>query len=82
MILVEVNFYMFHRTYDFKLDETIPVRDVVAQMVQVIAQKERIPVGRDAGLFMLGSLKRQKIFCSCTTLAENGIRSGETLFLT
>ncbi|MCD7981723.1 MAG: EsaB/YukD family protein [Clostridiales bacterium] len=81
MILVEVYFNLFHRTYDFKVDETAPVGDIIGQMIHVIAQKERIPVGREPGFFMLGSLEQKKLFHPTTTLSENGVRSGMSLFL-
>ncbi|MCD8361611.1 MAG: EsaB/YukD family protein [Lachnospiraceae bacterium] len=81
MILVEVCYRVLNRTYDFRVDETVPIGELVSQMVRSISQSERIPLAEDYGLFMLGDQSKREIFHPSSTLAENGVRSGATLFL-
>jgi len=81
MILVEVYFKELNQQYDVHLDETLPIESLVESLVELIAQKEHLTVAKTPGLFMLCDLEKQQIMHPGTTLAENGITSGQRLLL-
>lgn len=81
MIMVEIYFGELNRSYDFRVEENVAVAQLVEDIVGKIAQLERIPVGKDPGVFVLCSKRDKRIFDRDTTLAQNGIRSGDRIML-
>ena len=81
MILTAVYFAEMNQSYDFRLEESAPVGQLVEDMVSMIAQKERIPLSRRPGMFLLCSRKDARIFDPATSLAQNGVRSGDEIML-
>ena len=81
MIIVNVVFGEMNKAYDFKVDETEEVRLLVDEMVGMIAEKEHLNVSKHSGLFLLCDQKRQRVFTPDTTLAEQQVAYGDTLFL-
>ena len=51
------------------------------EMVGMIAEKEHLNVSKHSGLFLLCDQKRQRVFPPDTTLAEQQVTYGDTLFL-
>lgn len=81
MIMVEIYFAELNRSYDFRVDENVAVAQLVEDVVSKIAQLERIPVGKDPGVFILCSKRDRRIFNRDTTLAQNRIHSGDQIIL-
>lgn len=81
MILINVAFAETDQEYDFKVDEQIPIEQVVEEMVTMIAEKEHYKVSKEPGLFLLCNPKTANIFSPMTTLSMNGVTSGMTLML-
>lgn len=81
MILVELFFQELNQQYDVHLDETLPIGSLLDSLVELISQKEHLPVSRESGMFLLCDPDAKRIMHPETTLAENGIRSGQRLLL-
>lgn len=81
MIMVEIYFAEMNRSYDFRLEENVSVSQVVEDVVGKIAQMERVPVGKDPGLFILCSKENRRIFDRAATLVQNGVQSGDKIML-
>ena len=79
MILVNVFFQELNQDYDFQIEEQASTNLVIREMVQTIAQKEQLTVQKGEELYLL---KRSgTILHPASTIAENGVRSGDTLLL-
>ena len=81
MSLVNIYVRALNRSYDFKVNEMTEVGQLAEEIVETIAQQERLPLEKNAGLFLLCDPKTARIFALASTLAENGIASGDTLLL-
>lgn len=81
MILAAVYVAEMNRTYDVKLDETVPVRQLVQDLVGMISQKESFAVTRTPGTFLLCSREKLQIFDGNATLRSYGVTSGSDLLL-
>ena len=81
MIIVNVVFGEMNKAYDFKVDETEKIRLLVDERVGMIAEKEHLNVSKHSGLFLLCDQKRQKVFSPDSTLSEQQVAYGDTLFL-
>lgn len=81
MIIVNVVFGEMNKEYDFKIDETEQIRLLVDEMVGMIAEKEHMNLSKHSGLFLLCDQKRQRVFPPGSTLAEQQVQYGDTLFL-
>ena len=81
MILSAVRFANTNQSYDFKLDETVEIRQLVEDMLGMIAQWEHIQIQKDPGLFLLCLPEKNRILDPSTSLAQNGIMSGTDLLL-
>lgn len=80
MILVDVQVPSLDRTYDFELDETLPVDGLTEKMVTIIKEKEKLQAvsGEKMYLFALG---RERLLNGAFSLKEQGIVTGEKLIL-
>ena len=81
MILLELYFQELNREYDVQLDESVPVEGLIDDLVELIAQKEHLTLGKNPGMFLLYDYATQRILHPKTTLSENGIQSGQRLVL-
>lgn len=81
MILVEVYVAELNRSYDFKLDETVAVEQVIEDMVGMISQKEYLSQSSQAGRFLLCSREKGRVLPLNSTLSAEGITSGSSLLL-
>ena len=81
MILITVHFSETNRAYDFRADSSVPVGQLVEDMVGMIAQRDHLNLSRDPGLFLLCRRSTGEIFGRETTLRQNGVRSGDEVML-
>lgn len=81
MILVELFYQGLNQEYDVHMDETLPVGNVIETVVDLIAQKEHLPLAKEPGLFLLCDPQTSRVLHPKTTLSENGIGSGHRLML-
>ena len=81
MILVNVFFQELNQDYDFQIEEQASTNLVIQEMVQTIAQKEQLTVQKGEELYLLCQKRSGTILHPASTIAENGVRSGDTLLL-
>ena len=81
MIIVNVVFGEMNKAYDFKVEESEKIQQIVEEMVEMSAEKEHLNLSKHSGLFLLCDQKKQKVFSPYRTLAEEQVGYGDTLFL-
>ena len=81
MIIVDVEVPSIKRKYQFSLEEQVPVETVIAEIVEVICQKEQCSLKGDAGDLFLCSKESRRILDRRATLAQQGILSADRLLL-
>lgn len=81
MILVDIYVPVLDKTYDFSLDETARIEDVTDEVIEVICQHEQCTLQGSAEDLLLCQMERHRILSRSSTLAENGIGSGDMLAL-
>lgn len=81
MILLDIHVPAFNTTYNFSVDENIPIRDVIRHMTDLILQKEQCEPEGDPEELILCDLKKGIILSSKAALAEYGIQNGAELML-
>jgi len=79
MILTDVYVPALQETFDFELDENMPVGVITREIAQILACKTgtSLKTGEDA--FLLGSFEKQDILDGALTLKECGIKNGSRL---
>lgn len=81
MILVDIYVPSTGNTYDFQLDEEIPVGNVIEEISEMIGQKEHCQIVGDMSKLMLCVGKDKKILHKDYTLSECHIVTGDSLIL-
>jgi len=81
MILVDIYVPSVDNTYDFQLDEDSYVYAVIEEIGELIGQKEHCQIIGDMENLMLCALKDKQILPKDSTLAECGVRTGNSLIL-
>jgi uncharacterized ubiquitin-like protein YukD len=81
MLMVEVYVPSLDKTYDFKLNEDVPVYVVIDEISAVICQKEQCLVSGEKDKFMLFKKDKSQILSTNLTLYENEIKTGDLLML-
>lgn len=80
MIYVEITVPSIDGTYEFKLNEDIPVYTVIEEICSVICEKEQCKLISDSGMMLFGGEGRSALSLNLT-LYENGIQNGNKLIL-
>ena len=78
MILTDIYVPALQETFDFELDENVPVGLLLMEIAQILARKTGTAL-RGEEPFLLGSFEKQDILDNALTLAECGIRNGSRL---
>lgn len=81
MILVDIYVPSIGNTYDFQLDEEVPVGNVIEEISEMIGQKEHCQIVGDMAKLMLCAGKDKQILHKDYTLAECHIVTGDSLIL-
>lgn len=81
MILVDIYVPSTGNTYDFQLDEGIPVGNVIEEISEMIGQKEHCQIVGDITKLMLCARKEKRILHKDYSLAECHIVTGDSLIL-
>ena len=79
MILVEVQVPALCRRYDFELEETVPVRLLLPEMIEAICQKERLSHSETPQGMSLYLQDRHTRLNAAGTLLQNGVCGGQKL---
>lgn len=81
MILVDIYVPSTGNTYDFQLDEEIPVGNVIEEISEMIGQKEHCQIMGDITKLMLCARNGKQILHKDYSLAECHIVTGDSLIL-
>ena len=81
MILVDVYIPSMDNTYDFMLEENVPVEQVIVEICDMLSRKVKSPAPAKMEDFMMCSMDEDKILDKQETLYGNGIRDGSRLML-
>ena len=81
MILTDIYVSALDKTYDFRVDETVPIYIVIAELVEIINREIRNEEKIDSESFDLCSYEFQGILPRDKTLGECHIRNGSKLFM-
>lgn len=80
MILTDIQVPAVNRTYDFELDEEMPVKELTEKIVEIIGEKEEMSYDREDEM-QLYAQSRGKVLDGERSLRQQGIRNGEKLYL-
>lgn len=81
MILVDVYIPSLDETFDFRIDETAKVVNVVQEISEMMCKKYKTELNQDAQEFFLCSAEQGTIMNGNSTLQDNGITNGCRLFM-
>lgn len=81
MIIVNVSVPALETVYNFSLEETAKISDLVEEMVELIAQKEHVAFSGDPGELVLCSVESGEQCDKEHCLADYGIAGGVELIL-
>ncbi len=81
MILVDIYIPALDKTYDFQVDESVPVEDLVMEIAEMVGSETKTRNKLSAEKFLLCSMDRSIIIPKGSTLGSYGIRNGFRLML-
>ena len=81
MILVDVEAPSLGRDYQFSLDENSPVEQLLDEIVEMIAKKERCEIPQEKGQLCLCTKNGERILSRTGTLAGQGVTGADRLIL-
>lgn len=81
MIIVDVEVPSLGRKYQFRLEEQVTIDTLIAELAEVICQKEQCNLKGEAAELCLCSREQKRILERSATLAWYGIRSADCLLL-
>ena len=81
MVLVDIYVPAVDKTYDFRLEESSPVRVIIEEIVEMIGQMERTSVVGNVKSLLLCDRRRELVLPKKATLHECGIYNGSSLLL-
>ena len=81
MIAVDVYVPYLGETYDFSLDETVPIASLIDEIVAMICSKERWPTPASTSELRLFAPKQSRELPCVSTLAHEKVDAGQSLIL-
>lgn len=81
MITVDVHVPYLSTTYDFNLDETVPIAALIDELTTTICLKERWTPPETIQDLSLFSLAQKRILSRTGSLYSEGIHTGQRLIL-
>jgi len=81
MILIDIKVPSLGRKYQFSVEEQVPVDTLIAELAEVICQKEQCSLKGETGELCLCSSEQKQILNRHTTLVQQGIVSADCLLL-
>ncbi len=81
MIIVEIKVPALDKTYDFQLEENVPLGDVRREIGEIICRKEQLSLKGDVNnLFMWDANEKRQLALE-ETAYENGLKTGDCILL-
>ncbi len=81
MILTDVYIPSIDDSYDFMLDENVPVEQIITEISEMVSKKVQGRMPENGTGFMMCSMDKNEILDRNQTLHGNGIRDGSRLML-
>lgn len=81
MILVDIYIPSLDKSYDFQVDETVPVESLVMEIAEMIGNETKSGRGIPAEKFLLCSMESRQILQKSVSLQSCGIKNGSRLML-
>ena len=81
MILVDIFVPSLDKTYDFQLNEDVPVDALIDEICEMIGQKEHSTMIGSSDDVFLCSFSGKRVLDRNKSLYESGINTGESLVL-
>lgn len=80
MIVVDIQVPNLNRTYDFELDEEMKTGELLKKVIQTITEKECLEDCGESEM-LLYDLSREMVLSESHSLKQQGVKSGEQLYL-
>ena len=81
MIIVDIEVPSMERKYQFSVEEQVPVETLIAELAEMISQKEQCVLQGNVSEMCLCSGENRRILSYRETLAEQGIKNADRLLL-
>ncbi|MCQ2498907.1 MAG: EsaB/YukD family protein [Lachnospiraceae bacterium] len=81
MILLEIKVPSVDKSYDFQLDEDANIYNIIAEISELISQKEHCNIVGNFEDLRLCSSKNRQILSVNNTLRECNVQTGDSLIL-
>lgn len=81
MIIVDVYFPSLNTTYDFRVDEEATVAEVIREISEMMAKRERSSHSKEEGAFFLCSRETEQVLPGDIPLGKCGVGNGSCLFM-
>ncbi len=81
MILTDIYVPAMNETYDFQLDESVPVWMLIDEIAEILQKKAGGTPEKSGRSFVLGSYEKGTLLDPSRTLQENGVRNGSRMFI-
>lgn len=81
MIIVEIKVPALDKTYDFQLEENVPLKDVGREIGEIICRKEQLSLEGDVNNLLMWNAKEKRQLELDKTAYENGLRTGDCILL-
>ena len=81
MILVEIYIACIDKSYDFRLEKTATVEDIIEEIITVVSQKEDIALNINKEELTLSIVSKEIIMNGALTLADYNVKQGKKLIL-
>lgn len=81
MILVDVSIPSLDETFNFRIDESAKIINIVQEISEMMCKKYKTVLNEKAENFMLCSVEKGEILDGYSTLEENKIKNGSHLYM-
>ncbi|MCD8103781.1 MAG: EsaB/YukD family protein [Lachnospiraceae bacterium] len=81
MILTDIYIPSMDQSFDFQVDETVPVNSLIIEIAEMIGNEVKSGKQYRAEEFLLCSMDQGVILKKTETLASSGIKNGSRLML-
>lgn len=81
MMIVDIEVPSLERKYQFSLEEQVTVETLIAELAEVLCQKEQCDLKGEVESLCLCSKEQKRILDRYTTLAQQGVQNADELLL-
>ncbi len=81
MIIVEIKVPALDKTYDFQLEENVPLGELRKEIGEIICRKEQLSLKGDVNDLLIWDANGKRQLLLEKTAYENGLRTGDCILL-